>query len=115
MARKTYNDEFKIAAKLVRDQGYSIKMAAQSPGVDQGSIRARVRTHAPALMPPTPDASPEQLHRENLRLREENRRLLMGREILEKATASAPRGSGEEESFDSKPLIGTLRVTNPAR
>ena len=88
MARKTYNDEFKIAAaKLVRDQGYTIQKAAQSLGVDQGSIRTWVRTHAPALMPPAPDASPEQLHRENLRLREENRRLLMEREILKKATA----------------------------
>ena len=85
MARKTCNDGFKIAAaKLVRDQGYSIKMAAQSPGVDQGSIRARMN---PRTGLDAPDASPEQLHRENLRLREENRRLLMGREILEKATA----------------------------
>jgi transposase len=88
MPRKTYNDEFKVAAaKLVRDQGYSIKKAAHSLGVDQGSIRTWVRIYAPALMPLAPDASPEQLHRENLRLREENRRLLMGREILKKATA----------------------------
>ena len=44
MARKTYNDEFKIAAaKLVRQQGYTIAKAAQSLGVDQGSIRSRVR------------------------------------------------------------------------
>ena len=36
MARKTYNDEFKVAAaKLVRDQGYTIKKAAHSLGVDQ--------------------------------------------------------------------------------
>jgi len=94
MARKTYNDEFKIAAaKLVRDQGYTIKKAAQSLGVDQGSIRTWVRTHAPALVPLAPDASPEQLHRENLRLREENRRLLMEREILKKATAFFARES----------------------
>jgi transposase len=88
MARKTYNDEFKIAAaKLVRDQSYTIKTAAQSLGVDQGSIRTWVRAYAPALTPLAPDASPEQLHRENTRLREENRRLLMEREILKKATA----------------------------
>ena len=36
MARKTYNDEFKIAAaKLVREQGYTVRKAAQSLGVDQ--------------------------------------------------------------------------------
>ena len=30
MARKTYNDEFKIAAaKLVREQGYTINKAAE--------------------------------------------------------------------------------------
>jgi transposase len=88
MARKTYNDEFRTAAaKLVRDQGYSIKKAAQSLGVDQGSIRTWVRTYAPALTPLAPDATAEQLRRENVRLREENRRLLMEREILKKATA----------------------------
>ncbi len=88
MARKTYNDEFKIAAaKLVRVQGYSVKNAAQSLGVDQGSIRTWVRSYAPAPAAPAADASPAELQRENLRLREENRRLLMEREILKKATA----------------------------
>ena len=82
MARMLYNDEFKIAAaKLVRDQGYTIKKAAHSLGVDQGSIRTWVRTHAPALAPLATDASPEQLQRVN------TRRLLMEREILKKATA----------------------------
>ena len=94
MARKTYNDEFKIAAaKLVRDQGYTIKKAAESLGVSPGSIRAWVYSHAPALLPPSPDASPEQLQRENKRLREENRRLLMERDILKKATAFFARES----------------------
>ena len=94
MARKLCNDEFKIAAaELVRDQGYTIKKAAQSLGVDQGSIRTWVRTHAPALAPLATDASPEQLQRELLRLREENRRLLMEREILRKATAFLARES----------------------
>ena len=88
MARKTYNDEFKIAAaKLVREQGYTVKKAAQSLGVDPGSIRTWVRKYAPAATPPAPDASPAELQRENERLREENRRLLMEREILKKATA----------------------------
>ena len=59
MTRKLYNDEFKTAAaKLVRDQGYTIKKAAQSLGIDQGSIRTWVRTHAPALAPLATDASP---------------------------------------------------------
>jgi transposase-like protein len=83
MARKTYNDEFKIgAAKLVREPGYTVETAAQSLGVDPGSIRTWARKYAPAVAPPAPDASPEQLQRENLRLREEDRRLLMERDIL---------------------------------
>ena len=94
MARKTYNDEFEIAtAKLVREQGYTIKKAADSLGVSPGAIRAWVYSHAPALAPPAADASPEQLQRENSRLRDENRRLLMEREILKKATAFFARES----------------------
>jgi transposase len=83
MSRKTYSDEFKSdAAKLVRDQGYSIKKAAQSLGVDQATIRAWLAKLA--ILPSTDSAnsSTEHLHRENTRLREENRRLLMEREIL---------------------------------
>ena len=88
MTRKTYNDEFKIAAaKLVRQQGYSVRKAANNLGVDEGSIRDWVRKFAPEVVASRPDASPEELRRENLRLREENRRLLMEREILKKATA----------------------------
>jgi len=82
MARKTYNDEFKLAAaKLVTEQGYTVKKAAQSLGVDQGSVRLWVRNFAPPPPPLARDATPEQLRRENLRLREENRRLLMEREF----------------------------------
>jgi transposase len=88
MARKTYNDEFKAAAaKLVSEQGYSIKQAATSLGVAQGSIRGWVRKFAPAAQAPATDASAEDLRREVQRLRDENRRLLMEREILKKATA----------------------------
>ena len=88
MTRKIYNEEFKIAAaKLVRDQGYTYKKAAESLGVDPGSMRLWVRKYAPITSAPALDASPEQLQRENQRLREENRRLLMEREILKKATA----------------------------
>lgn len=88
MARTVYTDEFKrAAAKLVREQGYSIKAAAKSLGVDPGSIRDWVRKFAPGAAAPTPEASADELRRENTRLREENRRLTMEREILKKATA----------------------------
>jgi transposase len=86
MGPKRYSEEFKSgAAKLVREQGYSVKKAAKSLGVDPGSIRGWLRKFAPAASTSTPGASAEQLQRENTRLREENRRLLMEREILKKA------------------------------
>ena len=94
MARKTYNEEFKTAAaELVRDQGCSIQKAAESLGVSPGAIRAWADSPAPALAPLAPDASPEQLRRENGRLREGNRNLLMERGILRKATAFFARES----------------------
>jgi transposase len=87
MTPKTYNDEFKAAAdKSVREHGYSVSKAADSLGVDPSSIRRWVRIFA-ATAVALPDASAEELRRDNLRLREENRRLLMEREILKKATA----------------------------
>lgn len=88
MARRVYTDEFKsAAAKLVREQGYSAKAAAESLGVDPGSVRHWVRRFAAGSAPPTPEASADELRREVARLREENRRLQMEREILKKATA----------------------------
>jgi transposase len=86
MPSKRYDDQFKIeASKLVREQGYTVKMAAQSLGVDFGSIRRWVREFGSVSSLPNPDATAEQLQRENTQLREENRRLLMEREILKKA------------------------------
>ena len=88
MGRKVYTDEFKAAAaELVREQGYSAKAAAESLGVDPGSVRDWVRRFAPGSAAPTPEATADELRRENARLREENRRLTMEREILKKATA----------------------------
>jgi transposase len=84
MARRTFTLEFKTsAARLVREQGYSVAQAARSLGVDTRSIRDWVAkfTTQPAA---TGDAD---LRQEVERLRAENKRLLMEREILKKATA----------------------------
>ncbi len=60
MTPKTYNDEFKAsAAKLVREQGYSVSKAANSLGVDPSSIRRWVRIFAAPIIVP-PDASAEE-------------------------------------------------------
>jgi transposase-like protein len=48
MARKGDSEEFKVAAaKLVREQGYTVRRAAQSLGVDPGSIRGWLRRYVP--------------------------------------------------------------------
>ena len=88
MARRTFTTDFKTAAaKLVTEQGYTQKKAAESLGVDAASIRAWIRqytTNNNNTAASRSDAT--SLQAENQRLREENRRLLMEREILEKAT-----------------------------
>jgi transposase len=87
MARRSFTLEFKAsAARLVREQGYSVPQAAESLGVDPRSIRDWVARFAP---PPTAalNAADAELRQEVERLRAENRRLLMEREILKKATA----------------------------
>lgn len=88
MARRSFTVEFKTsAARLVRDQGYSVPQAAQSLGVDPRSIRDWVDKFAPPPPAATPADADTGLLQEVERLRAENRRLLMEREILKKATA----------------------------
>jgi transposase len=84
MSRRRFTREFKVsAAKLVHEQGYSVSEAARSLGVDPGSIRGWLKHFA------TPDGASADgsLKAELQRLRQENKRLLMEREILKKATA----------------------------
>ena len=85
MPRRTFSREFKESAvKLVYERGYTAAEAAKSLGVDPATLRFLLKKF-PA---PTGDASPESgLRAELKRLREENKRLLMEREILKKATA----------------------------
>jgi transposase len=86
MPRRKYTREFKeSAAKLVNEQGYTAVEAAKSLGVDPNSIRHWVKRFpgngAGAAV------GEGALRVELRRLREENKRLLMEREILKKATA----------------------------
>ena len=88
MARRSFTLEFKTsAARLVREQGYSVPQAAQSLGVDPRSVRDWVAKFAPLPRSPSPAAADAELRHEVERLRAENKRLLMEREILKKATA----------------------------
>ena len=85
MPRRTFSREFKESAvKLVNEQGYTPVEAAKSLGVDPATLRLWLKkfpAHSGSLAPETG------LRAEVRRLREENKRLLMEREILKKATA----------------------------
>ena len=85
MAKK-YSREFKVSAvKLVSEQGYTITEAAKSLGIEQATLRFWVKKFAPA--PEHMPSAESAMRAEVRRLREENRRLTMERDILKKATA----------------------------
>jgi transposase-like protein len=89
MARRTYSLDFKEpAAKLVTEQGRGLKDAATGLGVAPSTMQYRVRrSGTPAAARPRALAGEADLRREDDRLRQENERLMMGREIRKKATA----------------------------
>ncbi len=90
MSRRRYTREFKLSAvKLVNEQGYSVPEAARSLGVDAANVRGWVEKFSSAsaeeggVLP----SGEGVLKAELRRLRKENTRLLMEREILKKAAA----------------------------
>ena len=86
MARRAFTRESKVSAvKLVTEQGYSVADAAKSLGVDPGSIRGWLKKFSGEAAGPS--GGEAGLEAELRRLREENRRLRLEREILKKATA----------------------------
>ena len=85
MPKRSFSREFKESAvKLVHEQGYTPGEAAKSLGVDPATLRFWLKK-----FPPTAGAAATEggLRAEIRRLREENKRLLMEREILKKAAA----------------------------
>lgn len=86
MPKRSYTREFKVSAvKLVNEQGYSIPEAAKSLGVDDRSLRGWIQKFSTqdGLAPTGEGAWAAELRR----LRKENARLLMERDILKKAAA----------------------------
>ena len=86
MAQRKYTLEFKRSAvQLVHQQGYSVPEAAKSLGVDDRSVRDWVEKFSKqdGLAPVGDGAMAAELRR----LRKENARLLMERDILKKAAA----------------------------
>jgi transposase len=88
MARRSYSLDFKVsAAALVTEQGRGLKDVATSLGVAPSTMQYWVRRFGTKPARPPAPTDREAIHLENNRLRDENRRLLMERDILKKAMA----------------------------
>ena len=87
--RKYYSKQFKIdAVKLVTEQGYNVSEAARNLGIHHTSLRhwkKQFETDGNQSFPGKGNLNSEK--EELYRLRKENKRLRMEREILKKATA----------------------------
>jgi len=87
--RKIYSKQFKTdAVKLVTEQGYKITEAARNLGIHPGLLgrwKKQFEIDNTNAFPGKGHMTPEK--EELYRLRKENKRLKMEREILKKATA----------------------------
>ena len=87
--RKSYSAEFKQGAvRLVTDEGYIPSEAAKSLDINANMLRRWIQEakgESDSVFPGKGNLSPEQ--EEIRRLREENKRLRLEKEILKKATA----------------------------
>lgn len=83
-----YPDDFKRdAVRLVTDEQYTFKTAAQAVGVSVKSLYDWHKKFAPPPVPCGDDATISELQAENKRLRKQLKRAELEREILKKATA----------------------------
>ncbi len=86
--RRRYPEDFKRSAvRLVTDERYTFKAAAQAVGVSQKSLYDWHKKFAPRPVPCGRDATVANLQAENKRLRKQLKRAELEREILKKATA----------------------------
>ncbi len=86
MSRRKFTREFKVSAvQLVNLQGYSVAEAAKSLGVDPNCVREWIKKLGNEAG--TAPAGEGAMAAELRRLRKENARLLMERDILKKAAA----------------------------
>jgi transposase len=75
------------AVKLVIEQGYSCSEVGRRLGVNHTNISRWVRAHKDRVEDKSDNRSSQDLEAEVKRLRKENKRLLMERDILKKAAA----------------------------
>jgi transposase len=88
-ARRNYTKKFKAdAVSLVVEQGYSSAEVGRRLGVSENNVNRWVRQYRDKNESASADGlTREQLETELKRLRKENKRLEMEREILKKAAA----------------------------
>lgn len=86
--RRRYADEFKQdAVRLIAEEKYSFRAAAEAVGVTEQTLRTWHAKLAPKPQPCGDGATVAELRAENKRLRRELKLAQMEREILKKATA----------------------------
>ena len=87
--RQDYPKEFRDdAVKLVIEKGYNCTEVGRRLGINHSNVSRWVRQYRNLQENTIPGAlSPNDIEAENRRLRKENKRLLMEREILKKAAA----------------------------
>ena len=87
--RKKFTQEFKVdAVSLVIDQGYSCAEVARRLGVSENNVNRWAREYRQRNeLQSSGDLSREEMEAELKRLRKENKRLEMERDILKKAAA----------------------------
>ena len=86
--RRDFTPEFKNdAVKLVTEQGYSCSEISRRLGVNHTNISRWVRQHRDTMENTPKSGSSKSLEDEVKRLKKENKRLLMERDILKKAAA----------------------------
>jgi len=85
---RRYSDDFKRdAVRLITEERYKLKAAAQAVGVSENSLRIWHKKFAPPPRACGDDASIDELREENKHLRKQLKRAEIEREILKKATA----------------------------
>ena len=94
-SRRSFTSEFKAqAVKLVTEGGKSLAEVARDLDLGESMLRARKQAPAKGGDHAFPGkGNPPALEEQLRRLRAENKRLVMGRDILKKATASFARES----------------------
>lgn len=93
--RRYYTQEFKDSAvKLVTEQGYSLAEASRNLGVNTTQLRRWRKAEEESKKPDITGMTPADFREELTRLKKENRRLKLEREILKKAAAFFAKESG---------------------